>query len=139
MLILLVLLDGEVYLIPFVGRRDVTGDIRGDIFPVGTITLLFTLHSEEEVRAGFILLRSRVSYIAGEVHTLTLTQSRIEVQGSHLSGRGHTVTVNHISVLLTAVLLHLIPVVAIVNEVNQSILTHVWQIGCKIIMESVAR
>ena len=74
MRIFLILLYREVYLIPLVGFRQISGQIRGDIFPFGIYLVLLTLYGEEEVRTGLITrLVIGITHEGGEVEFLSLT------------------------------------------------------------------
>ena len=125
--VIFLLLNREVNLIPLIGLRKVAGHVRGNIFPRGIIQ--GSLHTEQEVRAGFIsTLTARVAHVGGEVHLLSLAQLLVQRYGSHLSGGGHTVAEDHVAVGGTAVLLHLVPVFIRWNLINQVVLTHVRQV-----------
>ena len=125
--IFLILLYREKDLIPLVGLSQVTCHIRSNIFPYNTIQR--TLYSEREVRTGFTCFVTGVSDESGEVHLLTLTERGVEFKCCHLSGGGHTIAEDHISVFCTAVLLHLMPILTKVgNTVDEVVLTHVREV-----------
>ena len=107
--IFLIHLDREIDLIPLVGLRQITGHIGSNILPCGAI--LRTLYREREVRAGLVSpLTSGVSYEGREIHLLSFAKVGIHAERCYLTGRGHTVAEDHISVCGTAVLLHLMPI-----------------------------
>ena len=127
--------DGEEDLVPPVGRRDIACGITRNIFPFRTIRR--ALYREDEVRVRLALLATRVAYIAGEEHLLTRAQVRFQREGSYLSGRGHTVAIDHIAVFGSAVLLHRIPVVGIFDAVDEAVLTHIREI--RLLVQTVVR
>ena len=58
-------------------------------------------------------------------------------EGCYLTGRSHTIAVDHITVGCTAVLLHLTPILRVRDAVDQTVLTVVREIG--LIMVAVMR
>ena len=118
----------EIDLIPLIRRLYITCHIGGNIIPCDTIQR--TLYGEDEVRTGFLgILVTGVSHIAGEEHLLSGTQVALQRQSGYLTGRCHTVAINHISVSGSTVLLHLMPIGTIRDTVNQTVLTVVREVG----------
>ena len=137
--IFLVHLYREINLIPLVGLSKISCHIRSNIFPCGAIQR--TLYSEREVRTGLTCFVTGVSDESGEVHLLTLTERGVEFKCCHLSGGGHTVAEDHISVFGTSVLLHLMPIGTERGDtVDEVILTHVREVRqAALIMRTVIR
>ena len=142
--VVMFLQDREADLTPLPGRLDISRHVGRDIFPVMPHSVLQTLHGEREVRVRFAGLTTGVADIGGEEHLLSFAQLGLQRQSCHLSRRGHTVAVDHISVRCTSVLLHRIPIsflrcpVRFVRDtVHQTVLTEVREVGLR--MQTVVR
>ena len=120
------LVDREEDLIPFVGRLDITRHVGSNIVPGSTV--VGSLYRDCEVRVGFAFLTADVSYVAGEVHLLSFAEVGTQCECCHLTGRRHTVAVDHIAVFGTAVLLKFLPPSGIRNTVDQRILTRAGEV-----------
>ena len=127
--------DREIDLAPLTRGLDTSRGIRGDIHPIGSVDR--SLHTKGEVRVRFTGLATGVANIAGEEHLLSGAQMRLQREGSYLTGRRHTVAVDHVSVGSSSVLLHRTPIgrhtvppmTCCRNAVDQSVLTMVREVG----------
>ena len=120
----------EVNLSPLVRRSDIAGHVGRDIRPVDVVVR--TLYREQEVRLCLSGLVARVAYVAREEQSLSLAEVGLQVECGYLTGRRHTVTINHVSVGRAAVLLHLMPVGRIRDTVDDAVLTEVWEVGFRV-------
>jgi hypothetical protein len=77
----------------------------------------------------FYIEQLTITDVSREEHLLSRTEDGREREGGHLTGRGHTVAVDHITLRCATMLLHRKPIGGIADAVDQPVLTVVREVG----------